>query len=237
MRPDQKANIPPEVLAKVFLKDGKISTKQFNFLMMLYMLNQGNGKKVVVAVLDDEHGMGVEQFYKFKKGIKKNKIPDGMVDACIASGDMVFSDSELMGWLSLINGACMSPAYKYALSIKNTSAPKVTNKAKEFSYICGMLMNYEGNKKRITRQENISIPELYILYYLSDGNEKRGVPLFTEVYKNAVNASRKQIFEGLKRLRETGLITMSGGKKNALYKITATGKERIYKMVSKYVIA
>lgn len=237
MTTEQKRNLPPEILAKLFKISGQPSQKKLNFLQQLYVLCQGGGKEVYVVVGDEEKGIGIADFEKFKREQKRHKISQEAADYYLSKGVMVLGNRELMDWLSYLNSVSISPAYKYALSLKNVKAPKIKEVNKEFSYFCNLIMTYEGNKKRIVRQEGITIPELYILLYLSDGKEKRATASYVEVYRNSVNASRKQLLEAFKKLVMLGYAESFGKARATNYRISAKGKEKLYGIIHKHMIA
>jgi len=226
MTATQKQNLLPEVLSKLFKIDGKPTEKKLSFLQQLYVLYQGIGKEIFIVIKDEESGIGIEDFSKFQKQQKKRSRTTDAAEYYLSKGLMVLGGAELMDWLSYLNSVSLSPAYKYALALKNAKGAKIKEANKEFSFFCNLLMTYEGNKKRITRQDNISIPELYVLLYMADGREKRSTPAYIEVYRNSINASRKQLLDAFKKLVTIKYLESFGKAREALYRI-----------INKYVIS
>lgn len=237
MTAEQKGNIPPEILSKLFKTDGTVTEKPMSFLHQLYVLYQGIGKEIFIVVKDEDKGLGIDDFNKFQKEQKKRKRTQDAAEYFLSKGVMVLGNTELLDWLSYLNSVTLSPAYKFALSIKNKKSAKIKEVNKEFSFFCNLLMTYEGNKKRIIRQENLTMPELYVLYYLADGKEKRSTPSYVEVYRNAINASRKQILNAFKSLTVKKYIDSWGNARATSYKITSLGKEFLYKIIHKYMMS
>lgn len=237
MTEEQRNNLPPELLTKLFKINGEPTQRKLHFLQELYILSQGLEKKIFVVVQDGENGLGISDYEKFAKEQKRRKYSVDAAEHLMARGAMVLGNKELIDWISYLNLVSISPAYKYAVSLKNIKSPQVREINREFSYFCNLLLNYEGNKKRIIRHDGITIPELYVLYYLADSREKRSTPAYIDVYRNSVNASRKQILHAFKTLTTKGLVESYGKARATTYKITMKGKERLYRIIHKYMIA
>lgn len=237
MTEEQKKKLPTEILAKLFKIDGLPTERRMNFLLRLFILYQALDKQIYLLLLDDEKGLGIEDFSRFQKEQKRRRYSQEAGEHYLSKGMMVFGKKDLIEYVSYLNYLSTSPIYKYLLSIKKSKSSRSPETSKEFSYVCNFLINYEGSKKKIARQENINVPDLYVLYYLSDGREKTATPAYVEVFRNCANASRKQILNAFKKLTSIGYIEATGKARATTYRISPSGKELLYRIIYKYMIA
>ncbi len=232
----QKENIPPELINKVFRQDGRITTKNLNFLQQMYLLSKGMGKDIYVLIKDQYKDVGITEFSHLSKTGVNREYSLEDAENLVAKGMIVLSGKELIEWATFMNGLSTSSAYNYALKVKNTHSSKLPEKMKELTYLVKILMNYESNKRRIVTHKGISVPELYVLYYLFDEKEKGAPESYTTIFKDAYNSSKNQMLRAFKKLSESGHIQTYGKARATTYKITAIGKTAIAEMLQKYVL-
>lgn len=237
MTDDQKKKLPAEILAKIFKIGGSPTERNMNFMLRLFILYQALGKQIYLVLLDENATLGISDFEKFQKEQKRRKYSEGAAEHYLSKGIMVVGNKDLIEYISYLNYLSTSPVYKYLISMKNHKSARMPDTSKEFSYICNFLINYEGNKKKIARHENINVPDLYVLYYLADGREKTATPAYIEVFRYCANASRKQILDAFKKLNTMGYIQSVGKARATTYRISPSGKELLYRIIYKYMIA
>jgi len=123
-----------------------------------------------------------------------------------------------------INRVSVSPAMNYSLKLRNANKKSGEAYDHAFNYVCSMLIKYEGKQKKNRKRRHCSIPEWYVLLYLSDGKEKKLTPCYTEVFYDCANASRNQIIRAFKSLHGRNLINKYAVGRNVDYSITHLGK-------------
>lgn len=236
MTPGQRENLPPELLSKIFRRDGKVSTQKLNFLQKMYILSKGMGKDIFILMKDPDKGMGVYDFDRFSKHRQEREFDMEQADYYVSKGAIVMSGNELIEYVAHVNGVSVSPAYNYAVKLKNSKAEKMPDYEKELGYIVKILKNYEGNKRKIVTQKLLTVPDLYVLYYLNDGTERGATKAYTDDFKYSFNSSRQQILNAFRKLCGLGYIQKYGEGKFVTYKITAIGKVKLAEVLKKYVL-
>lgn len=234
--PSQRERMPAGMAVKVFKKSGLVTTKRLHFLQQLYILQLCLNKKIFIVVEGEGDGMGVEDFERHKKDMKKSQYPSAEAGVFLSTGTMVVGNKELIEWMGYLNNYFVGPAMNYALKLKNSQPVKFGSYLKEMVYFMSVLANYEGNKKKIIRHAGVTIPDWYVLMYLYDGKEKRAPDVYDRFYKDAINASRKQIMDSFKKNVHNGNVQAIGKAKATVYKITALGKSVVNDIVHKYII-
>lgn len=236
MTPAQKENIPTEILARLFTKNGNVSTKYLTFLQQLYILSQGQLSKIFIHVENPDNGIGMAEWEKFKRKQNGRRVDLIQAEEYLGHGCMVITNNDVAEYLTRINSITLSGAMNYALKMKGTKEPLIPDKETEFVYFTNLLTYYEGNKKKIFRQQQITVPDWYVLLFLSDGEEKKGSTIYNERFADAFNSSKIQIIRALKKMMGLGYIQAFGRTKSATYKITYLGKSKVRDLIKKYVI-
>lgn len=236
MTPGQRENLPPELVSKIFRRDGKVTTQKLNFLQKMFILSKGMGKDIFILMKDPEKGLGVYDFDKFSKHRQDRNFDMEQADYYLSKGTVVMSNKELMEYVAHVNGVSTSPAYNYALKLKNPKAEKSTDYGKELGYLIKLIKNYEGNKRKIVTQKSLTVPDLYVLYYLQDGKERGATKAYTEDFKDSYNSSRQQILNAFKKLVSLEYIQKFGQGKIVTYKITTAGRVKLAEVFKKYVL-
>lgn len=232
----QKENIPAELLAKIFRRDGKITTKYISFVQQLYILAQSQLSNVFVCIEDRDSGIGMEEYTKFKRKQNGRKSDAEQAEQYLAHGSMTLVNKDVAAYLTHLNAVSFSRAMNYILKLKNTKQPLLPDLETEFIFITNVLANYEGSKKKMIRRDQLSMPEWYVLLYLCDGEEKGGAAIYRYKYLDAINASRLQILKAFKKLIAMNYIQGFGKTKKATYKITYLGKSKVTEMFRKYIL-
>lgn len=235
MTPAQKENLPTELLARIFRRDGKVTTKYLSFLQQLYVLSQAKLSNVFVFIEDVDNGIGMEEFMKFKKKQNGRKFDFEQSEQYLAKGVMTLINKDVAEYITHLNSISLSGAMNYSLKLKGTPKSKVPDREAEFTYFTSLLATYEGNKKKMVRRDQLSIPEWYVLLYLADGEEKSGALIYQHKFADAYNSSRIQILNAFKKLTGLGLISKFGKTKKATYKITYLGKSKVSDIIKKYI--
>ncbi len=189
-----------------------------------------------ILIKDPEAAIGVEDFEKFKKEMKKRSPSLDEVQHYIAKGVFVISGNDVADYVNHLNGVSLSPLYKYALKLKNGGRATSLQYDKEFIYLAEMLVNYEGNKKKFIKDRGLNIPEWYCLLYLADGRERKAVTIYEKTFRYATNASRPQIIFAMRKLVHMGYVTKFGKFRGVMYKITSLGRSEIREIIKKYII-
>ncbi|GAC1491043.1 MAG: hypothetical protein NVS1B13_20970 [Flavisolibacter sp.] len=150
---------------------------------------------------------------------------------------MVLANQELTTWMGHINRVSVSPAYNYALKLRNTkSVTRVASYKKELNFFADLIMQYDGNKKKMLMQTGITVPDLYVLAYMHDEREKSSSPCYKEVFREGYFASRKPILESFNKLTSMGYLQTFNKNRYQTYKITALGKNTFNECVIKYML-
>ncbi len=233
---EQRERLPFSIGQRLFRKDGTLTTSRLNFLQQLYILSQGIDSEIFLLVKNKDTGLGVVEFEKFQKNIKQRKYTQDESDDYFGKGIMVLAGKDVIDWMSHINGVSLSAPYNFALRMANTRDQKMPAHEKELVYFAKMISTYEGNKKRIIKDRQLSMPEWYILLYLCDGKERSATNVYEEVYAGALNASRAPILASFKKLVMRGYIQIFGKGKATTYSITPIGKAEIKTVIKKYII-
>lgn len=236
MSESQKERLPVEISARVFKKGGRVSEALMPFLQQLYVLQKGLGSEIFIVIKDPDIGIGFSDFEKFQKQQNGSRTDITEAQHYLAAGVMVLGNKELMDWIAHLNFVSMSPYYNYIIKLKNSPYVKLPNHNEEVVRLCEMLSKYDGSKRKLLKDKNISVPEWYILMYLADGKQKGAVGAYRDTFSSAYNATRPQLHNAFKRLVSSGYIQSEGSAKKKSYKITAFGRTLIREIFHKYII-
>lgn len=236
MTPLQKERLPAEVLARVFKGRGRISTERLSFLHQVYILQRAMNIETYILVGDENNGIGVKDWEMFKRQQNGKRTDSTEINHYLSSGIFVLGSRELMEYMDHLNMLSLTPLCNYILKLKNREASRVQPFQRELELVASAIVKYEGSRKKIVRQKGLSISDWLILLYLVDGKEGGATPIYTDVYKDSMNATRTNFFSSFKKLREIGYIQRFGKGKSTKYKITALGKSIVREVFNSYII-
>lgn len=232
----EKEKLPKEAIARIFTSSGKITTKPVPFLIQLYALTRAMNHAVYVVVKDEKNGFNFSDFERFAKDFKRRNVTTELTDIYNTRGEFILGNKEVVDYLEHVNRISVSPAMNYALKLRNSVKKSGESYDHAFNYVCSMITKYEGNKKKVVKHGLCTLPEWYVLLYLSDGKEKKLTPAYTEIFYDAVNASRNQIIRAFKSLAGRNLIQRHAVGRNVDYSITHLGKSMIREIMNKHMI-
>lgn len=236
MTANQREKIPFELMDKLFRRNGELTTHRLTFLQQLYVLTKALDEEVYILIKRNDNDLSFEDFEKYQKNKKKKEITIDEANYYLGKGVFVLSGRELMDWMSHLNNLSLSSAYNYGLRLKKTREPNLPIHEKEFRYFANLLSYYEGNKRKIIKYRQLQMPEWYILLYLCDGKSKGATAVYDEIYKDAINSSRKTILDAFKKLISRKYIQKFNKGKNTVYEITMAGKEEVKQIIRKYIL-
>jgi hypothetical protein len=234
---EHRQRLSPQILARLFKKDGSLHGKSFSFMEQLYILSQTGLGNIFILIEDPDNGMNVVDFEKNKKKMATRRLDISQSEEMLAHGSMVMAAKDLSDWMNHQNALSNSGVMNYALKLKGTKESKIVSKEEEFSYLCNLISNYEASKKKIVRKELLDIPDLYVLFYLADGQEKNGAHIYKQKYIDAVNSSKLQILRSFRKLDTLGYVQRFGKAKRTTYKITYLGKGALAHIMKTYIFA
>lgn len=236
MTHEQKRHLPTEVIGRLFRRDGKVTSKYLSFLQQLYILSQTQLSNVFVLIEDYEKGIGIDEFYKFKRKQNGRKFDSVQSEQYLGYGAMTLVNKDVSEYLTHLNEISFSGAMNYALKLRGTRKPVLPDKETEFVFMTRLLANYESNKKKMILRDQLNMPEWYVLLYLSDGEEKNGAAIYKHKFADAINSSRLQILKAFRKLIASGYIQSFGKGKRITYRITFLGKSIVSEVIRKYII-
>lgn len=238
MTEHQKANLPRELLFKLFIRTGILNYNTANrigFLGKLLLLQKGLGKRIYIMV-EDEEGMTVEEFSKLKQDIKKRTILEDHGKAMTAIGTFIPCGKDLLDTVSYMSDICSHPIYNYLNRIRNTPRNRVEVWKEEANFVMRFITRYEGNKKRWMAETGLNIQEFMILIALFDGEEVVSSNIIRETYKNSLYSGSTRMKTAFSTLQKKGFIIKYGRLRGAKMKITPLGSTLITNIMLKYAI-
>ena len=236
MTPAQREKLPSEILFRLFNKEGKLTKKPISFLEQIYVLTQSGMSNFFLQVEDVDNGVGVAELEKFKRKQNARRYDLAQAEKYLSHGNLILIGKDVADWYNQMNGVSLSGAMNYALKLKGTSAPKMSEKEVEFAYVCSMFAKYESNKKKIIHREQMTMPDLYVLLYLADDKEKNGSYIYKQAFIDATNSSKILILRAFRKLVMLGYINRFGAAKKTTYKITYLGKSAVSELFRKYIL-
>lgn len=229
---EEKARMPPELSFRFF--SGKADPlKKMTFFQKWFLLYKIFKKTIYFHIADDKNGLSMEEFKMMQERKESATV---LSNSLVAKGELVLSNNDFEDALFGARTYSIHPAYHYAISLKNKNKWNAGNLSHKFKFFVDLLTNYESNKISLLRQNDLSISDLYALFYFYDGKEKIASVLYDGLYKSAPGCNTKTFLQGVKRLRERGLIQMHGNTKTAKYTITLFGKQLVHDLIIKYVV-
>lgn len=228
----EQLRVPPIFLEKLFRMNGKfnVTSDKMKFLDKLYILHRALRKKIFV-VIEDESGIGVEDFLRLNKEWKPETYEDTdrKIDVCF-----VLSNKELADGFSAMNHRDVSPAYNYFLKSKNTAPSQIAHFNRQMSYLGKTVAWYEGRKRKMMAEYGLTLQQWYILTYICDGKDYEFKNLYEDVFAYGIGSTQPMMYTGLTALRKKGLVERFGETHNSKIRITARGKDFTQTILHKY---
>jgi len=238
--PQAKEALPKDISFKLFRGAGKFkptSMSKLGFLGKLFILWKALGKRWWIVVEDEEKGISINQFEELSK--KKNKQQKGIEQSnkLVSSGEFILANKELSDALAYLNQLSVSPAYNYISKVKNMPLNKADKWNTEMKYITRFLCFWEGNKKRWSLQNHVSIPEFLVLMYTySQDKPLVGSIMYKEIFFQAFQSSPGKIKTAFGTLQSKGYLLKTGFSSGAMLEITPLGKSVVNEILTKYAV-
>jgi hypothetical protein len=231
----EKSKIPYTWLAKMFRANGRfnVTADKLPGLVKLYILAKAINKKIYI-VIDDENGVGIDDFLLLKKAEKTTFAQDA--EALQINASFILGNKELIDGISYLNNLSNSSIYNYLTKSKNTAPSQISDWRLRMNYISKVISHYEGRKKKFLVENGITMQEWYILTYLCDGKDYPFKTLYHDVYKNGIAVSIPKMLTGLTQLRNKGYAEKVGVNKGSVVRITPLGRELAEKIIHKYFV-
>lgn len=234
--PEAKDSLPRDLSFKLFRGGGKWNsqaTSRLGFLAKVFVLVKALRKRWFIVVEDEENGIGIEQFAKMQKD---REYSVHAAENLRLQGGFILGSKELMDYFHYLNQLSTSPAYNFLLRNKNIPPHKVEEANREVAYIVKFIAFWESNKKSIVADVGVSIPEIYVLLCLFDGNEAVGANIYNKRFKRAYQSSPGKIKTAFGTLQAKKYIIKLGQGKGARLQITALGRDVLRGILQKYAI-
>lgn len=231
----QRESLPKELYFKLFKRGGTFdttSTNKLSFLAKIFILIKSLRKRVIIIV-EDEKGMDVEEFFKYKELLKKREYTISSSEETIEDAIFVLANKEIIDTYSLLNGLSVSPAYTYLTKAKNVPKNKVSEYKIQIEYICKWLVNYESNRKKIAMNYGLNMSEWFVLIALYDGKETLGSSLYNQTFRYTFNSSKTKVKVAFGTLQSKQYIQKIGISRGARMKITALGIDKVNSILEK----
>lgn len=234
----QREAMPDDIFFKFKKgKDGRyLQAGKTTFFEKLAILWKVFKKDIYIFIRDDENGITGDDFRQWEREeIARNYNEKNARDLLVRS-EFVLGAHDICNGMHYRRMLGASGMFKYLTSYRGkpvTSTSEARNGVRE---LCKMLIHYEGSKKKMAKEVNLTVPEWYILLHFSDGVEKKGSHVYSGLYFNAFNASQAQMLNGLKRLTQVGYLQKFGSTALSTYRITPLGTDLLYKVISKYIL-
>ena len=235
----QKSLLPPQLLYKIFTKGNRVnskSTSKLSFIEKIFVLVRALNKRWILLVEDDEKGMNVEDFFKYKEQTKKRNYTADSATDLSSEGEFILGDSELFDTFYKLNCLSVSPAYNYLMKTKTKDYFKPDEYKKAMKFLASWINNYESKRKKIVTEGGISMAEWITLTYLFDGEEKNGSVLYKEKFRYSYNTSATKIKLSFGTLQNKGFITKYGNGQGTKLQITSLGKDKLRSIFEKNVV-
>lgn len=230
-----REKLPTEYKSTLWRGNGSVNPnalKRFKFLDRAYVLNKAGGKIIYCVIEDEENGMTIEEFFEWKKEIKKkDRLSNGRVEMhfCLAN-------KELSSVFNYLNQVYHGPSYNYRMKLKKPIPNPAVDYQKEMKSIVRMLMLWESRKREFENEFNINLPELYTLLAVYSEGEIKGSEIYKTLFVRAHDSSPRRIKQGFSSLRAKGMIQKHGNTSQTTFKITAAGIDAVNRIVNKYAL-
>jgi len=236
---NQRALLNKELLNSLYSFSNKARSqkiKKMNFFSKMFVLFKMLKKRCIIIVEDEANGMDEEAFFKWKKMLAKQEYTTGSSDELITQAFFALGNKELVDTFHKLNGLSTSRAYSYMVNSKNKSPKAKTSWQDNMDYIFRFLSHYEGNRKRISMQTGLNMPEWLVLIYLYKGEWTQGKAMHQDWYKYSFNSSAKEIRRAFRPLQDRGYIEKTGVTVDAKFRITALGRDKVNEIAQKFIV-
>jgi hypothetical protein len=234
-----KIDLPRDIAFKLFRKGGEWdakSTSRLSFLSKMFVLLRALKKRFFLVIEDEQEGIGVEQFQALISKAPERDYSLQSAEQLLVADRMVLANKELVNAFHYLNFLSTSPAYNYLLRNKNVPPNKVDQSQKELAYIVRFLTFWETNRKTMTVNTGVTIPEFYVLLSLFDGEAKNTAFIYKEKFKRTYQSSTRKIKNAFGTLQAKRYISKIGEGRGAKMQITALGKDALSQILKKYAI-
>jgi len=239
MTDGQKANLPIELVIKLD-KGAKYAVSMLTFVQKLYVLSTAFNKKISL-ILEDESGISESDFLSILKA-KSGKVKTReLVDGLRAAGAFFLGDHDLMSGLEYANMVCATPMYKMMSDFKSDikDKSKVQHRAQRVresvNGILQFLINYDGNKKRMSSDYNLNPAEWYALMFFYRGENAPSA--YLEEYKYSYTSNSRTLGVALTNLKRRGYLDTRGAVRSTRYYITPKGREVVLKIMERIIFS
>lgn len=239
MSQSQKELVPDNLLHKVVPVNGFVNerfARKLTFFQKMFVLFKALNKRVIIIVEDEEKGMTEEDYFAFKKKMKKHDFGTSITGNFITQASFILGNKELCETYHRLNLLSGGSAYGYLVQAKNKNNTKPAQWITAINYINRFLTHYEANRKKITLNTGITISEWLVLVHLYHGNLVPSSTIYKEWYKASFNSSATNIKTAFSSLRQRGYVEKVGVSKAAKIKITALGRDKVNEILKKYVL-
>lgn len=239
MSEGQKERLPKELVYKLFVKGGRVNSKSLSKLSLqskLYVLVSALNKRWIMMIEDDEKGMDLEAFFKYKDLTKRRNYTSENGGTLISEGEFVLGNTELFDTFHKLNCLSHSSAYNYLQKVKTKNYLKPEEYKRNMKFITSWINNYESMRKKLVMESGLTMAEWITLTYLYDGEEKNGSILYLHKFKYSYNTSSTKIKVSFGTLQNKGFIVKYGKGKGTKLQITALGRNKVSNILQKYVI-
>ena len=237
MTPEQKEQLPTELAFKIF-KLGTASVEKLTFTEKMYILSVCFKQDIIIVTQDSETGIGPKDF-RDAVSAQRGKIKNGELLKNMQIPTLfVQGDKELMRALLYMNHIQCSEIFNIIRSAnprnKSKRELKFEGYQRALTNLIRMLTHYEGTKKNVIVNFNLSVPKLYALMYFFDG-EKRGKDFYTVAFKHAYTSNRSDLGGALAELYQSGHLSRRGNRNTMRYAITSKGIELLTRILNKLI--
>jgi len=240
MSESQRFLLPKDLYFKLFNRGGAVDSKshfKLSFIAKLFILIKALRKRVFILI-EDENGMDEEQYFEYKKLLKKHQYTVSSAEGIITDSVFVLANRDVMDTYSHLNRLSVSPAYSYLVRSKNRESikTKTTEYINQINYVTKMLSYYESNRKNIHMKTGINFPEWLVLIHIFHGEIVKSSDIYQKWYKFSFNSSAVKIKLAFSSLQRSGYVKKIGERSNAKLEITALGRDKVCEIMDKLVI-
>ena len=236
---NQKGLLDKELLSNLYSFSHKARAKKItkmNFFSKMFVLFKMLKKRCIIIVEDEDNGMDEDAFFKWKKLLHKQEYTTGNSDELITQAFFALGNRELVDTFHKLNGLSASRAYSYMIGSKNKSIKDKNSWGDCMAYVFRFLSHYEANRKRMSMQTGLNMPEWLVLIYLYKGEWTKGKAMHQEWYKYSFNSNARSIRSAFGSLRHKGYIEKVGETVDAKLRITALGRDKVNEIAKKFIL-
>lgn len=236
--PEAKEKLPRDIAFKLFRRGGEWnskSTSRLNFVSKIFVMLRALKRRFFLLIEDHENGIGIDQFLALRQTGEYRELTMEAAEK-IGPVAMILANKELSDFFQYLNAVSTSPAYRYLMRNKNVPENRVDAANRQMEYIVRFLVAWEGRKKELVANIGLSIPEIFVMLCLFDGEEHAGGPIYKATFKRAYQSSPAKIRTAFCSLRDKGYITKYGSTKGSTLQITALGRDVLRQALQKYAV-